>query len=239
MSTRTHHPAIDERTTKMVVGAIAITLGPLVCLASQLAQPLTSISQSYFAGDVARNIFVGFLYAIGAFLLSYNGRAQPSLWATNMYMVAAKLAALAAVGVAMFPCACQPTGANLCLGWAEAHGSLHYACASVMFVVLAFFCWEFYQHAAQSPGAQAKLRARIYLFCLGAIVAAIAILGLNAALGLCLTQLCPRLVFWCELMGLEAFGVSWMVASHIWSCVASPSELHRPFALFQPNHPSA
>lgn len=69
-------------------------------LRTTLDRPLTSISESYFAGDWSRNIFVGFLFAISAFLLSYNGQ-------TRAHMVLSRVAALAGLGVAMFPCQCH------------------------------------------------------------------------------------------------------------------------------------
>ena len=91
-------PEIDNQTMKLIVGLIAVSLPFLTNYFSPT--PLDSISASYWAeGDWSRNIFVGFLFAIGAFLLSYNGYGDDQRRLS-------KVAAFAAVAVAMFPCNC-------------------------------------------------------------------------------------------------------------------------------------
>ena len=50
-------------------------------------------------GPWPRDIFVGSLFAISAFMLAYNGLSEPEMWL-------AKVASVAALGVAMFPCQC-------------------------------------------------------------------------------------------------------------------------------------
>lgn len=54
-------------------------------------------------------------------------------------MVLSRVAALAGLGVAMFPCQCH--------GGEEIIPYVHYVSAVVMFAVLAYFCIEFYRHA--------------------------------------------------------------------------------------------
>ena len=69
-------PEIDHRTIKLLVGLIAIFL-PI--LTSWLAYParLTSVSASYFEGDWPRSIFIGFLFALSAFLLRTTVTPNP------------------------------------------------------------------------------------------------------------------------------------------------------------------
>ncbi len=123
---------INQLTMKLIVGVIAVVIASATSFVSTLDRPPTSISESYFAGDCSRNIFVGFLFAISAFLLSYNGQ-------TRAHMVLSRVAALAGLGVAMFPCKCH--------GGEEIIPYVHYVSAVVMFAVLAYFCIEFYRHA--------------------------------------------------------------------------------------------
>ena len=63
---------INHRTIKLLVGALAITLASLVSFLSEV--PLTSISESYYQEPWPRNIFVGFLFAIAAFMFAITAR---------------------------------------------------------------------------------------------------------------------------------------------------------------------
>lgn len=89
--------SFDVRTIRFLIGVIAIGLAIFVQLASPWS--LTSISGSYFAGDWPRNIFVGCLFFIAGFLFAYNGEQRIERWLS-------KIAAIAAIGVAIFPCDC-------------------------------------------------------------------------------------------------------------------------------------
>ena len=211
------YPEINQLTTKLIVGVIAIAIASVTGWVSTLERPLASISESYFAGDWSRNIFVGFLFAISAFLLSYNGQ-------TRAHMVLSRVAALAGLGVAMFPCKCG--------GREEIIPYVHYACAAVMFSVLAYFCIAFYRHARSKPHRQAHWRARLYLACFWAMVAAMAVLLVNGIWGddLGIEARLPRIVFYGEAVALSAFGVCWLVASRGLPGLTRPEERHRLLA---------
>ncbi|HUN91050.1 MAG TPA: hypothetical protein VMU33_03260 [Burkholderiaceae bacterium] len=217
---RPRRPSIDEHTTKMVVGVIAVSIGLVTTWASDLPDSLTSISQSCFAGDWSRNVFVGFLYAIAAFLMSYNGE-------TVSHFFASKTASCAAFGVAMFPCDCRNESIPACAGAAAEMPSIHYACAAVMFSALAYFCLEFYRDARKRAHVPALWRARIYVVCFVAIVVSIVSLGLNAVLAGDLAAHYRRFVYAFELLALEAFGISWFVASHVLPGITRADERHK------------
>ena len=78
-------PGISTHTIRLVIGLIAITL-PF--LTSWLAgnPPLTSISASYcvMGTDWPRNIFVGFLIAISALLLAYDGTNKTEFYLSKI-----------------------------------------------------------------------------------------------------------------------------------------------------------
>lgn len=207
------HAEINERTMKLIVGLIAIAIASTTSYFSDLPEPLTSISESYFAGDWSRNLFVGFLFAISAFLLSYNGQ-------TGVHKVLSRVAALASLGVAMFPCKCR--------GHLEVIPYVHYVSAAIMFMVLAFFCLEFYRHAKGKGHPQAMMRATIYITCFWMMLAAMAVLLVNGIWGADLgwDQKVPRLVFYGEAMALFSFGICWLVASRVLPVLTRPDERH-------------
>lgn len=96
-------PEIDSDTTKLLIGLIAIFLASVTSLFS--ANEITSISASYHEGSWARDFFVGFLFAITAFMLTYNGQSRVEL-------ILSKVGAFSALGVAIFPCGCNGHDAN-------------------------------------------------------------------------------------------------------------------------------
>lgn len=192
---------INNHTSKLIVGLIALSLATVT---NWLAGGcLESISASYYGGDWARNIFVGNLFAISAFLFSYNGDSRNQ-------MMLSKVAAIAALGVATFPCKGQP----------EFVVYVHFISAAAMFLVLAYFCNVFRKRAEKKIKdsdypfkQQARIRAFIYLMCLTAIVLAIAILALDYILDHAIRNAVPRLTFYGEKTGLIAFGIAWLTAS--------------------------
>jgi hypothetical protein len=188
-------PEIDERTLKLLVGGIALTLGTLTDLFA--GDPLKSISAAYHEGGTSESIFVGFLFAIAAFLFAYNGR-----WRSEM--VLSKLAAVAALLVALFPCGCES---------APTVPFVHYGAAALMFLVLAYFCYVFHKRAHEKHYREADRRAVVYAICGAVIVAAIVLLAMNGIMHW--DEKIPRLVFYGEHAALVAFGISWLTAAKI------------------------
>ncbi len=77
MSPTSFRLEIDHHTLKLIVGVMAISLALLTAIFSDT--PLDSISDAYYEVGKSRDILVGFLFAIAAFLLAYNGRSKREL----------------------------------------------------------------------------------------------------------------------------------------------------------------
>ncbi len=212
------HEEIDHRTIKLIVGGVAVSLAPLTSALAPM--PIASISASYHAGGAAQSVFVGFLFAIAALLLAYNGRSRTE-------MVLSKAAALAGLGVALFPCTC---GRHVVpLPW------MHGLSASVMFLILAWFCLIFWRRARAKGHREAQRRARLYALCGAAIVLSIAVLALDALLGHPWLRALPRLVFAGETTALTAFGIAWLTASHALPWLNRASERFSPWRADNPS----
>ncbi|MBD3789143.1 MAG: hypothetical protein IE885_02035 [Campylobacterales bacterium] len=121
---------IDHRMIKLLIGIIAITLANATSIFSH--HTILSISESYHYGGWARDVFVGSLFAIATFMAAYNGFSQTE-------MLLSKAAAVAALGVAMFPCECGFHD--------EVIPKVHAISAATMFLILALLCYVFYQRA--------------------------------------------------------------------------------------------
>ena len=208
---------IDHRTIKLLIGLIACTLPFLTSFFA--GSPLTSISASYYEGGWSRSIFIGFLSAIAAFLVAYNGLSP-------LEMILSKSAAIAAVVVVLFPCKCDDySESNPYVHNALYVSYVHNFSAASMFCILACFCFRFYQRARSKGHAEAKWRARIYAVC--GIVIATLIFGLpidHFWLNDCITNQFPRPMFRAETTGLIAFGLSWLIASRVLPCVTRKDE---------------
>ncbi|MEO6687707.1 MAG: hypothetical protein ABIS07_01835 [Dokdonella sp.] len=203
---------IDHRTIKLIVGVIAVSLASLTSLFASTAIP--SISDSYYEGGWSQSIFVGFLFAIAAFLLAYNGESRTE-------MLLSKVAAVAALGVALFPCRC---GSH-----SEFIPYVHAISAATMFLILAYFCYLFFRRARDKGHPQAKARAGIYAACGVAIVSSILVLAIDNLTHGSLRATIPRLTFYGEATGLMAFGVSWLTASRVLPVITRKDERFSPF----------
>jgi hypothetical protein len=93
-------------------------------------------------------------------------------------MIFAKVAACAALGVALFPCGC---GHEIpCAAYSKAVKSAHFGCAAAMFLVLAYFCVEFLRRDIGKGHTRAKIRIFVHGVCAIGILLSILILGLSA-----------------------------------------------------------
>lgn len=204
---------IDHRTLKLLVGLIALTLGNLTSFFAD--SKITSISASYYEGGWSQSILVGFLFAIAAFLLAYNGLSRPE-------MLLSKVAAVAALGVALFPCGCN--------GHDEIILHVHFGSAAVMFLILAYFCYVFYKRARAKDHTEANRRAFVYTVCGLTIFVSILAMVFDTIAGEVLSSAIPRLVFYCERAGLVAFGISWLTASRILPFLTRSDERFSPLS---------
>lgn len=206
-------PEIDHRTLKLIVGVIAISLAGLTSYFAE--HRITSISGSYYEGGWSQIILIGFLFAIAAFLLAYNGLSKRE-------MVLSKVASVAALGVAIVPCHCP--GHPELATFAPEIPYVHSASATIMFLILAFFCLEFYRRAQAKGYVQADRRARIYAACGVLMVASIIVMAIDKLSGDALTARFDKLIFVGEGVALVSFGVSWLTASRILPGLARQEE---------------
>jgi hypothetical protein len=187
-------PVFDYRALRLLMGIIAFALPIVVSVVSTTV--LASISASYHTES--RDYFVGMLFVVAAFLWAYNGHTPAeSAWS--------KIAAVAAVVVALFPTACDgcPT---------TAVSVTHYAAAAALFSILAYFCFVFFRLRTKGiPGKKGR-RSKIYFVC-GLIMVACMLVALVANFVLMPETLkALRVTYWAEAIALGAFGVAWIVA---------------------------
>ena len=210
---------VSEYTIRLIVGIIALFLATATSFLSGAdPEPIRSISASYFEGDWPRNVFVGSLFAIASFLFAYNGDTSSS---TEFFL--SKLAAISAIGIAVFPCQCTEYIGSECVNIEPSSFSIHGAFAGTLFVILAVFCYRFYKRAKDKIDQHPAARWRALIYAISGLV----MLASMLAVFLNHVEIIdggPRIVFICEAAALAAFGVAWLTASRILPIITDPDE---------------
>lgn len=239
----------DYRTLRLLVGIVAFALPIVVWAAARIAgDRIDSISASYWVDD-ARDLFVGALFIIATLMAAYNGHdpggdhnsttTHPLMkWISEKW--ASKVAALMAVGVALFPTT-RPKGVP------NTDTVIHYISAILLFAIITYFCLVSFRKSALRKAAdadkaaesltgekkkeeeeiayKARRRARIYLVCGWTIILSLALAGTS------FFEAAEKYVGWWnlflgELFALWAFGVSWFTASKVAPPLVQKDEQH-------------
>jgi uncharacterized membrane protein len=197
MNTTNINKVFDYRTLRLLMGIIAFTLPFIVTLISSTT--LLSISASYYTE--ARDIFVGLLFVVSAFLLAYNGHTLKEAWAS-------KIASFAAMVVAIYPTSCE-----LCEP--DIKSIIHYIAAAIFFSILAYFCLGPFRKNTRGQTGKKGRRAKIYFICGWIIIICMLIMGISKFTLPAEVQDSIYITYWGESVALWAFGVAWMVAGKV------------------------
>ncbi len=152
---------------------------------------LETISQYYYSG--MRDVFVGALCAIALFLFFYRGYDRLDDWLAN-------IAGFCALCVAWFPTTES--------GPLDLSGIIHFAAASVFFVILSVFSIFIFTRKGNSPTRQKLRRNIIYIICGCVMIACLISIMIFFYFSGSNTR--SSFVCWAETIALVAFGVSWL-----------------------------
>ncbi|WP_132782242.1 DUF998 domain-containing protein [Treponema sp. J25] len=167
---------------------------------------LGSIS-SYYHSNM-QDVFVGILWVVGLFLISYKGYDCLDDWVTN-------LSGIFAIGVALFPTIARDNDTSP-LGVFQlppaVSGTLHLIWAFLFFLLLAYNSYFlFTKTGSKTPGPQKIARNRMYRICGIIIIASLSgiVLYMMFLQQTILRHWAPVLIL--ETIALWAFGLSWLV----------------------------
>jgi putative copper export protein len=148
-----------------------------------------------------RDVYVGSLFAIAVFLLSYRGHDRRDDRAGN-------LACVFGLGVALLPTApaVQPTTLQRVLS------GCHFAFAAAFLGTLAYFSLKLFRKTGEDGARERRKVYRDWVYTACGVVMLVC-MGLIAVLSLIpgdvpVKRLRP--VFWLESLAIVAFGVSWL-----------------------------
>ncbi len=179
----------------------AVSLGALIFFQTGLQG---SISGYYYTG--MRNVFVGILWAIGFFLISYKGYGTYDT-------IAGVFGCVFAVGVTLFPTAPEdsPSAREILIG------HLHLTFAALFFITLICFSLFLFTKTSKEKGHPITRRKRqrnvVYIICGIAMAICILLIAvfqiLPADTKIQLKPYDP--IFWLETVAILSFGISWLV----------------------------
>jgi hypothetical protein len=189
------------------MAALALALAPVLWIGGAVVFDLplqTSMSAYYYTA--MRDVFVGALCALGAFLFLYKGYTPRENWALNIAGICGPLLALFPTRVAGD---CAPAGGGF---------SWHALFAVVFFAAISYAC-IFLQRDGPNTGLPPERLARyrrisqicggVMIFCVAAALAYTFLLPADLRAAWC--NLC--VVFWLEAAAVSAFSVHWIMKS--------------------------
>jgi hypothetical protein len=217
--------------TRQGIGFLGLILPVVLYGYGQSAEGRMQPSISEFYYTAMGDVFVGCLAAIGVFLITYRGyRARPARFPLGDRATSI-IAGIAALGVAFLPagpdgrvarciaggatgpCAGTLPDPTLLTGLHFITGPLHFACAAVFFLALAYFCLVLFPMggARRTDGHPALSLEHLTYYACGAVLIA-SILGALAYLILPFKDQMRAVnyIFWVETAGVLAFAIAWL-----------------------------
>jgi len=198
---------------RQMLGALGVAL-PFMLLAAgwlETGRILPSLSDYYHT--IQRDIFVGCLFAIGTFLIAYRGHDRAP-GETVSDEVLTNVAGVSAIAIALLPNEVEAQEVTSVMQAALGVKTAvmgHYLFAQGFLYSLAWMCFVHFGRTG-SDG-----RRRIYRGC-GIAIVAVGIVATFAAVGRRFGSetvhgfvIDNSIVFWCEAIGVWAFGIAWLV----------------------------
>ena len=206
--------AIASRTVNLVIGGLALMLGPVLMLIGWFIPPdcgpigfAPSISAYYSYNFVTQNIFVGWMSAVGILMLCYRGWSLKSDGLDRAIGIAGCVASLT---LANLPC-CEALPAWYKWG--------HGAGATVLFGLLSALLIFRFTDGTQDEDEERfiywkTLRNLVYRFCgVGIIVTGAASLFLTWIQKSASIEPWPTELLIVEMICLSLFGIGWLTKS--------------------------
>ena len=243
----------DYHTIRLLIGLIALTFPWVVSIRASRITP--SISWSYWTN--ARDLFVGLLFVIGAFLVSYKGH-KPTLhrddvgkfwtWVGKFWTGAIDFRIKERKheedlvswvgGIAAWVTATHPTA--YCYGEncpSDPISNIHYTGAIVLFATTVYFCLVAFRGQAnakiKNEGSSGKSgtdpkKLRVRFYSFCGW--GIAVIMLGSVVAACTKfDAISNIAFWAETVALELFGIAWLIASQYLPVFTDETERRKLF----------
>ena len=196
---------ISYKLLRKLIGTIGVFL-PIILGVGMLffdKENFIQDSISDYYGTELRDIFVGFLFALGFFLFSYKGYKAEGKGLLHNDQFFAILGGIFALLVAIFPTTSE----------CDTIRAIHLTSAVLLFAVFTIFCLVIFRRGVpfSAQTKMKKVRNRFYMWC--GILIIVFVLGAGLSF-VFMTEEARRdtdIVFWCETFALWVFGFSWLI----------------------------
>lgn len=210
---KNNQQVISYFTLRKLIGILGIALPALMVLFNYISLKSLKIEFSisdYYDNGSAGYVFVGVLFVLGFFLLSYKGYEK-------IDDRTADIGCIAALGVALFPTTSKNYTVHV----------MHFVFAILLFSIFIFFSLYLFRKTSgvKKVSKQKVLRNRVYVTC--GIIMIVCIIGIAlASLGLMGAAAAEyKIVFWLEAIALSSFGFSWIVKGELlWKDASSSGQ---------------
>lgn len=212
---------------RRLIGFLGISL-PFICIVGGLLYGNQQIEHSisaYYHTNM-RDIFVGVIFLMSMFLLTYKGPMR-------IDNIISSIAGFFGLGIAIFPCDIDKTTTVLkdpIYRFAqdsitsrigifqikpECSSNIHFTCAAIFFCSLSFMSWYLFVKSNEPVlPPRKKIRNTIYRIC-GSIIFITLLVILTCLLFFKATIESNLFIIICETIMLFVFGVSWLVKGEI------------------------
>jgi hypothetical protein len=204
---------ISYFTLRRFIGILGIALPLLMIIFNYLASSSWEIEFSisdYYDNASAGYVFVGVLFVLGFFLLSYKGYEKIDDRTSDF-------GCICALGVALFPTTSKNYTVHV----------MHFVFALLLFSTFIFFCLYLFRKTSGAKTVTRKkvLRNRVYVSC--GIIMIVCVIGIALAsfgvIGAAAGKY--KIVFWLEAVALASFGFSWIVKGELlWKDASTHTE---------------
>jgi len=207
---------LSQLAHRQLIGYLGLILPALVYVVAGLRPTdgltdwilLPSVSAYYYTGAIA--VFVGVLFALSLFLLTY-----PGYEGVAADRVVGRVGGAGALGVALFPTA-APAGVSEPSWWSPALRVVHYASVVVLFsAFILFSIWLFRRSSVPKDNRprEKRLRDAVCLLC--------GIVMIVCMLWAVVSGFSNASIFLPEAIAIVAFAVSWLVKGEAYQPVLS------------------
>jgi hypothetical protein len=194
---------------RRLIGVLGILL-PFLCVLGGLcftALPAQESISIYYYTNM-RDFFVGIMFIVSIFLITYKGYSISDHILTT-------ITGVFGLGIAVFPCYSvlfEKQKVGIFQMYPSASDWFHSSCAGIFFVLLAFNAiFMFTKTGLQGMTARKRIRNRIYI--VSGILILFSVLGIffSRLLLSAGEQYRFKLILICEIIALISFGTSWLV----------------------------
>lgn len=211
---------ISAYAVRQAIGWLGVFLPAFMIIGNSLFQECdiirSSISHYYYT--ITGYWFVGILFAVAMFLISYKGYDRRDVIASSVAGFSAVLIALFPTNIeSLVPAAMDIDSCALfSLPENKIRNAIHYGSAALFFITLAYMSLFLFTESRGEKSPKKIIRNKIFRTCGIIIFIAIVLIALYGIFEERLPNLGDyKPVFWLEWIALMAFGISWLIKGEV------------------------